>query len=54
MERRQAIKNVGLSFGSITMSSGIMSIIQSCQSNDSFTDLNFFDIITPYVVIGDE
>ena len=44
MERRQALKNIGLSFGSITMSSGIISIIQSCQSNESFTDLKFFDI----------
>ena len=44
MERRQAIKNIGFSFGTITMSSGIISIIQSCQSNDSFTDLKFFDI----------
>ena len=43
MERRQALKNIGLSFGSITMSSGIISIIQSCQSNESFTDLKFFD-----------
>ena len=42
MERRQALKNIGLSFGSITMSSGIISIIQSCQSNESFTDLKFF------------
>ena len=44
MERRQALKNIGLSFGSITMSSGIISIIQSCQSNESFTDLKFFDM----------
>ncbi|GIS01127.1 MAG: hypothetical protein CM15mP102_19470 [Flavobacteriales bacterium] len=26
------------------MSSGIISIIQSCQSNESFTDLKFFDM----------
>ena len=44
MERRQALKNIGISFGSITMSSGIISIIQSCQSNESFTDLKFFDM----------
>ena len=43
MERRQAIKNIGFSFGSITMSTGLISIIQSCQSTNLLSDLKFFN-----------
>ena len=43
MERRQAIKNIGFSFGSMTMSTGLISIIQSCQSTNLVSDLKFFN-----------
>ena len=42
MDRRAAIKNIGVSFGSITLSSGVLSIIQSCQTNDLNWTPKFF------------
>lgn len=35
MDRRKAIKNIGFTFGAITMSSTMVSLIQSCQSDNS-------------------
>jgi hypothetical protein len=35
MDRRKAIKNIGFTFGAITMSSSMVSLIQSCQSDNS-------------------
>ena len=32
MDRRQALKNIGLSFGAVTMSSTLIGALQSCQS----------------------
>ena len=42
MDRRLAIKNIGVSFGSITLSTGIISIVQSCQKMES-SNLKFFN-----------
>ena len=42
MDRRLAIKNIGVSFGSITFSTGIISIVQSCQKTES-SNLKFFN-----------
>ena len=42
MDRRAALKNIGVSFGSITLSSGVLSIIQSCQTNDLNWTPKFF------------
>ena len=42
MDRRAALKNIGVSFGSITLSTGVLSIIQSCQSNDLIWTPKFF------------
>ena len=42
MDRRLAIKNIGVSFGSITLSTGIISIVQSCQKTES-SNLKFFN-----------
>ena len=43
MDRRKAIKNIGLSFGTITLSSSVVSIIQGCQSSDSTWTPKFFN-----------
>jgi hypothetical protein len=40
MNRRIAIKRIGLSFGSISLSTGVISMIKSCQSPNA--DLKFF------------
>ena len=42
MDRRSALKNIGVSFGSITLSTGVLSIIQSCQTNDLNWTPKFF------------
>ena len=42
MDRRSALKNIGVSFGSITISTGVLSIIQSCQTNDLNWTPKFF------------
>jgi len=42
MDRRAAIKNIGVSFGSITLSTGVLSIIQSCQTNNLNWKPEFF------------
>ena len=34
MNRREAIKNISISFGSITLSTGVLSMIQSCQTDN--------------------
>jgi len=41
MKRREALKNIGLSFASITISASTLSLVQSCQS--SSTNLKFFN-----------
>ena len=43
MKRRLAIKRIGLSFSSITFSSGIISMVQSCQSTDIENNYKFFN-----------
>ena len=43
MDRRKAIKRISLSFGSMTVSTGLISIVQSCQSDDSLNNLKFFN-----------
>ena len=45
MDRRQALKNIGLSFGAITITPALSSVIQSCQSNTGWI---------PKVLTGDE
>ena len=42
MDRRAALKNIGVSFGSITLTTGVLSIIQSCQTNDLNWTPKFF------------
>jgi hypothetical protein len=42
MNRRKALKNIGISFGSITFSSSILSILHSCQSNELDWSPDFF------------
>ena len=42
MNRRKALKNIGISFGSITFSTSILSILQSCQSNELDWSPDFF------------
>ena len=44
MDRRSAIKNITLSFGTITLSTGTMSIIQSCQTNADNWNPTFFSL----------
>ena len=44
MDRRSAIKNITLSFGTITLSTGTMSIIQSCQTNTADWNPKFFSL----------
>ncbi len=43
MQRREALKNIGLSFGAITMSSTVVSLIQSCSSGATWSP-KFFSI----------
>ena len=43
MDRRNALKRIGLSFGSIAVSSGIISLVQSCNSNNDNYDYSFFN-----------
>ncbi|MBJ34517.1 MAG: hypothetical protein CMC90_01270 [Flavobacteriaceae bacterium] len=43
MDRRKAIKNIGLSFGTITLSSSVVSIIKGCQSSDLSWTPKFFN-----------
>ena len=42
MNRRKALKNIGISFGSITFSSSILSVLHSCQSNELDWSPDFF------------
>jgi len=42
MNRRKALKSIGISFGSITFSSSILSVLQSCQSNELDWSPDFF------------
>ena len=42
MNRRKALKNIGISFGSITFSTSILSILQSCQANELDWSPDFF------------
>ena len=44
MDRRSAIKNITLSFGTITLSTGTISIIQSCQTNVADWSPKFFSL----------
>ena len=44
MDRRSAIKNITLSFGTITLSTGTMSMIQACQKNISDWSPKFFSL----------
>jgi len=43
MNRRKALSRIGISFGSISMSTGVISIIQSCNTEDS-SDLKYFSL----------
>ena len=53
MNRREAIKNISISFGSITLSTAVLSMIQSCQTDnidwspDYFkkNQINFIDVL---------
>ncbi|MDH5367286.1 MAG: gluconate 2-dehydrogenase subunit 3 family protein [Cyclobacteriaceae bacterium] len=42
MERRDALKNIGLSFGAITMSSTLASLVQSCSTGEATWIPKFF------------
>lgn len=42
MDRRKAIKRIGASFGAITISSGVISLVQSCNSSTTDKELSFF------------
>ena len=42
MDRRKAIKRIGASFGAITISSGVISLVQSCNSPTNNKELSFF------------
>ena len=44
MDRRSAIKNITLSFGTITLSTGTISMIQSCQTNSTDWSSKFFSL----------
>ena len=37
MERRKALKSIGLSFGSMTLTPTLVSVFQSCQSDPDWT-----------------
>ncbi|TDI70739.1 MAG: gluconate 2-dehydrogenase subunit 3 family protein [Bacteroidetes bacterium] len=43
MKRREALKNIGLSLGAITMSSTVISLIQSCSTGATWNP-NFFSV----------
>ena len=43
MERREALKNLGLSIGSISMSSAVVGILQSCSTGETWQP-KFFSI----------
>tara|TARA_B100000575_G_scaffold201828_1_gene163553 strand:- start:1819 stop:2364 length:546 start_codon:yes stop_codon:yes gene_type:complete len=43
MRRRLAIKRIALSFSSISISSGIISMVQSCKSSDAEKSYKFFN-----------
>ena len=42
MDRRKAIKRIGASFGAIAISSGVISLVQSCNSPKTNKELSFF------------
>jgi len=42
MERRKALKNIGLSLGGITMSASVASMLQSCSDGSEKWDAKFF------------
>lgn len=42
MDRRKAIKRIGASFGAITISTGVISLVQSCNSPTTNKELSFF------------
>ena len=42
MDRRKAIRRIGASFGAITISSGVISLVQSCNSPRTNKELSFF------------
>jgi len=44
MERRDALKNIGLSLGAITMSSTLASLIQSCSTGEPTWMPKFFSV----------
>lgn len=44
MERRDALKNIGLSFGAITMSSTLASLVQSCSTGEATWIPKFFSV----------
>ena len=58
MDRRSAIKNITLSFGTITLSTGTISMIQSCQTNStdwspkffSLAQINFLDRVLEIII----
>ena len=58
MDRRSAIKNITLSFGTITLSTGTVSMIQSCQTNTadwkprlfSLSEINFLDKVFEIII----
>ncbi len=43
MKRRQAIKNIGLGFGTIALSPAITALFQTCQKAPSYTPITFLD-----------
>jgi hypothetical protein len=43
MKRRGAIKRISLAFGSLSLSSGIITTIQSCQTNEFNQQFSFFN-----------
>ncbi len=57
MDRRKAIKRIGASFGAITISSGVISLVQSCNSPTnkelsffSKNEINFLDRILEIII----
>ena len=43
MKRRGAIKRISLAFGSLSLSSGLITTIQSCQTNEFNQQFSFFN-----------
>ena len=41
MDRRKALKNIGIGFGAITATPTVVSLFQSCQTAPSFTPISF-------------